>query len=219
MGRRASMAEPIRVLVVDDHEIVREGMRLLLSEEAELELVGQAATAKEALTQTETLQPEVVLMDLMLPDSSGIEVTRELRQRFPATQVIMLTGSFGDDLRVREALQAGAIGYLLKDVMRADLVAAIKRAASGKATLHPEAQEQLLQVAVEVRAAHLDLTDRELEVLCLIGKGNSNKKIATLLSLSEGTVKGYVSIILDKLGVADRTQAALYAVKHGLVSN
>jgi DNA-binding NarL/FixJ family response regulator len=212
------VTKPIRVLVVDDHEIVREGMRLLLSEETELELVGQAASAQEALAQTENLQPDVVLMDLMLPDGNGIEATKQLRKRLPQTQVIMLTGSFGDDLRVREALQAGAIGYLLKDVMRADLVAAIKRAASGKATLHPEAQEQLLQVAVDTRAPHLDLTDRELEVLRLIGGGNSNKKIATLLSLSEGTVKGYVSIILDKLGVADRTQAALYAVKHSLVS-
>ncbi len=209
----------IRVLVVDDHEIVREGMKLLLSEEADLELIGEAASAQEALKQAEILHPDVVLMDLMLPDSNGIEVTKQLKQRYPNTQVIILTGSFGDELRVREALQAGAIGYLLKDVLRSDLVAAIKRAASGKTTLHPEAQEQLMQVMVEEKAPHLDLTEREIDVLKLIGQGNSNKKIAVLLDLSEGTVKGYVSTILDKLGLADRTQAALYAVKHGLVAN
>ncbi len=207
----------IRILVVDDHEIVREGMKLLLGEEAELELVGQAGSAKEALAKAKTLQPDVILMDLMLPDSSGIEVTRQLKQSYPNMQIIMLTGSFGDELRVREALQAGAIGYLLKDVLKADLLSAIKRAAIGKATLHPEAQEQLMQVTLEDKAPHLNLTERELEVLRLIGSGNSNKKIATTLELSEGTVKGYVSIILDKLGVTDRTQAALYAVKHHLV--
>ena len=209
----------IRILVVDDHEIVREGMKLLLSEEADLELLGEAGTAKEALAQTETLHPDVVLMDLMLPDGNGIDVTKQLKQTYPNTQVIILTGSFGDELRVREALQAGAIGYLLKDVLKADLVAAIKRAAIGKTTLHPEAQEQLMQVMVEEKAPHLDLTEREIDVLKLIGQGNSNKKIAVLLDLSEGTVKGYVSTILDKLGLADRTQAALYAVKHGLVAN
>jgi DNA-binding NarL/FixJ family response regulator len=155
-------------------------------------------------------------MDLMLPDSSGIDVTRQLKQRHPDMKIIILTGSFGDELRVQEALQAGAIGYLLKDVLRADLIAAIKRAAAGKTTLHPEAQEQLMQSTLKEKAPHQDLTERELEVLCLIGKGNSNKKIASLLGLSEGTVKGYVSIILDKLSVADRTQAALYAVKHNL---
>jgi DNA-binding NarL/FixJ family response regulator len=209
----------IRILVVDDHEIVREGMSFLLSEESDLELIGQAASGKEALQQAELLQPDVVLMDLMLPDQSGIEVTKALRQRHPQTQVIMLTGSFGDELRVREALQAGAIGYLLKDVLRADLITAIKRAYSGKTTLHPEAQEQLMQMAVEDKALHHTLTERELEVLCSIGQGHSNKKIATLLNLSEGTVKGYVSIVLDKLELSDRTQAALYAVKHKLVAS
>lgn len=209
----------IRILVVDDHEVVREGMKLLLGDEVDLELVGQAASAKEALKQAVMLRPDVVLMDLMLPDSSGIDATRDVRQHCPETQVIMLTGSFSHELRVREALQAGAIGYLLKDVLKADLIAAIKRASLGKVTLHPEAQEQLLQITLEEKARHLDLTERELEVLKLIATGYSNKKIAQQLSLSEGTVKGYVSIILDKLSVADRTQAALYAVKHGLVSD
>jgi DNA-binding NarL/FixJ family response regulator len=209
----------IRILVVDDHEIVREGMTLLLGEELDLEIVGMAASAKEALKQTETLNPDVVLMDLMLPDQSGIDTTRQLKKHHPDTQVIMLTGSFGDELRVREALQAGAMGYLLKDVLRADLIAAIKRAAAGKTTLHPEAQEQLMHTTLEENALHHTLTERELEVLCSIGQGLSNKKIASLLNLSEGTVKGYVSIVLDKLELSDRTQAALYAVKHKLVSS
>jgi two-component system, NarL family, response regulator LiaR len=208
----------LRVLIVDDHEIVREGLTTLLEYEPGIEVIGEAADGAEALELTAALAPHVVLMDVALPKLDGIEATRQLRKAHPAVQVLLLTGNFGNDLRVREAIQAGAVGYLLKDILRADLVHAIKRAAEGKPTLHPEAQEQLMQEAVAVRLPHYALTDRELDVLRLIGQGMSNKKIAAALGLSEGTVKGYVSIVLSKLEVADRTQAALYAVKNGLVT-
>ena len=209
----------VSVLIVDDHEMVREGLRTLLEDETDISIVGEAANGAEALTLIDSLEPQVVLMDMALPGQDGIETTRQLRERWPTVQVIILTGNFGDDLRVREAVQAGAVGYLLKDILKADLVHAVKRAAEGKATLHPEAQEQLMQHAVAVPAPHTDLTGRELDVLKLVGQGLSNKKIASRLELSEGTVKGYVSIVLSKLNVADRTQAALYAVKHNLVKN
>ncbi len=210
------MPDEIRVLVVDDHEVVREGMRLLLGEADDIDLVGQAANSKEALREVARLKPDVVLMDLVLPDGNGIDLTRALKNQHPEVQIIMLTGSFGDELRVQEAMQAGAVGYLLKDILRADLILAIKRGAAGKVSLHPEAQEQLLKSTLQEQAPHAQLTSRELDVLKLIASGNSNKKIAQSLFLSEGTIKGYVSIILDKLGLADRTQAALYAHKHGL---
>lgn len=210
------MPNEIRVLVVDDHEVVREGMRLLLAEAHDIQLLGQAASFQEAKTEIARLKPDVVLMDLVLPDGNGIDLTRQLRELWPELKVIILTGSFGDDLRVHEALQAGAIAYLLKDILKADLFQAIRRAAEGKVSLHPEAQEQLLKQTLQESAPHASLTAREMDVLQLIAAGQSNKKIAQLLSLTEGTVKGYVSIVLAKLGVADRTQAALYAHKQGL---
>ena len=213
------MEKQIRVLVVDDHEVVREGMRLLLGEIAEIELVGLAASAAEALRQVDVLAPDVLLVDLVLPDKDGIMLTTEVRQKRPEIQVIILTGSFGDDLRVEEALRAGAIGYLLKDILKDELIHAIKRGAQGKVTLHPEAQEQLLKTTMKAPDLHSSLTPRELDVLKLIGSGLSNKKIAQKLELSEGTVKGYVSIVLDKLRLADRTQAALYAHKQGLAES
>lgn len=210
-------SRPARVLLVDDHEMVRFGLRTLLEDEPGLVVVGEASSGEQALAQAAALSPHVVLMDLALPDADGIATTRRLRASHPGTNVIILTGNFGDDLRVKEAVQAGAVGYLLKDILKADLVHAIRRAAESKPTLHPEAQEQLMKVTLEVPAAHAELTGRELSVLKLIGQGLSNKKIAARLELTEGTVKGYVSIILSKLGVSDRTQAALYAVKQGLV--
>lgn len=210
------MNKPIKVLVVDDHEIVREGLMTLLEDAPAVTVVAGAANGKEALELTTNLLPDVVLMDMALPDTTGIDATRAIREAHPAVQVIILTGNFGPELRVREAMQAGAVGYLLKDILKADLVHAIQRAAEGKTTLHPEAQEQLVQVAVAEPEAHSSLTGRELDVLKLIGQGMSNKKIASTLELTEGTVKGYVSIVLSKLNVSDRTQAALYAVKHKL---
>lgn len=207
----------IRVLIVDDHEIVREGLQILLSEEPGVEVVGTAKDGGDALALIKKHKPDVVLMDIAMPVMDGIETTRRVVSDFPATRVLILT-SYSDDLRVRDAIQAGATGYLLKDVLKADLLNAIRSAAEGKPALHPDAQQYLMRqmTGVDPRP-HSRLTTREFDILKLIASGKSNKEIALALSLTEGTVKGYVSAIFDKLGVADRTQAALYAVEHGLV--
>lgn len=212
------MSGPVRVLLADDHEVVREGLRTILAEATEEVLVvGEAATGEQAVRLADTLQPAVVLMDLMMPGMDGIEATRRLRERGLRTAVIILTSS-ADDARVREAVRAGAIGYLMKDVRKAQLIDAIRAAARGVPTLHPEAQRRLMREVAEPPAPSpfAALTPRELDVLRLIAQGESNKRIAGILTLSLGTVKGYVSAIFDKLGVGDRTQAALFAHKHGL---
>jgi DNA-binding NarL/FixJ family response regulator len=213
------MSAPIRVLIVDDHEIVREGLTTLLDEESEVELVGTAATGAEAVELATRLRPDVVLMDLLMPEMDGVEATRLIRTAVVPPQVVVLT-SYADDHHVREAIQAGAIGYLLKDVLKPDLLYAIRAAAAGAPTLHPVAQYHLMQqvTTTPVQSPFEGLTEREKDVLQLVGRGMSNKEIAAALHLTEGTVKGYVSAILNKLGVADRTQAALLAVKHGLVA-
>jgi two-component system, NarL family, response regulator LiaR len=209
--------QPIRVLIVDDHAIVREGLQTLLSEEAAVVIVGHAGNGREALAQAQALQPDVILMDLVMPELDGIEATRRIVQSVPGCRVLALT-SFAEDQQVQQALQAGAIGYLLKDILKPDLLRAIESAVHGKPTLHPEAQSALIRQATSRSAPlpHHELTGREREVLALIGRGQSNREIASTLFLTEGTVKGYVSQVLGKLGVADRTQAALYAVRHGL---
>ncbi|MDQ3701627.1 MAG: response regulator transcription factor [Chloroflexota bacterium] len=213
------MTEPIRVLIVDDHAIVREGLRTLLSDEPGLEVIGEAADGSQAVAAASAHQPDVILMDLLMPEVDGIEATRRVRQAGLPSQVIVLT-SFADDQRVRDALQAGAIGYLIKDVLRPELVQAIRAAAQGLPALHPTAQQLLLRhlTAPPTHQLTESLTERELEVLRLISQGLNNRQIAKSLHLTEGTVKGYVSIILGKLGVEDRTQAALFALKHGLAS-
>lgn len=200
----------IRVLIVDDHVIVREGVRAVLEDEG-FEVVGEAGSGDEAVERVKSLAPDVVLMDLVMPGLPAIEAIRRIRG---SCQVLVLT-TFVDDHQVSEAVEAGAIGYLLKDVLKSDLARAIREAALGRPWLHPEAQRSLMRRVVP--RPHESLTSRELEVLRLIGRGRSNKQIAAALHLSEGTVKGYTSVIFDKLGVSDRTQAALYAVKHGLV--
>lgn len=211
------MGKPIRVMIVDDHAIVREGLRTLLSEEDNIEVVGEARDGAESVQMAAQLRPDVILMDLVMPEIDGIQATEQIRKSVPSTQVLVLT-SFAEDHRVPNAIQAGAIGYLLKDVLKADLLHAIQAARQGEPTLHPEAQRQLMREVVTSAAPNLleTLTDREMDVLRLIARGQSNKEIATSLHLTEGTVKGYVSAILGKLQVADRTQAALYAVKHGV---
>ncbi|MGZ9225881.1 MAG: response regulator [Anaerolineales bacterium] len=214
---------PIRVLIVDDHEIVREGLQTLLSEEADFEVVGTAADGAAALALIEKINPDVVLMDLVMPGMDGIETTRHIVSRNPAVRVLVLT-TFADDQRVRTAIQAGAIGYLLKDVLRPDLLRALRDVAAGRPALHPEVQQYLMREVAgglsssqEKILPHASLTEREADILRLIAEGRSNKEIAAALYLTEGTIKGYVSTIFDKLGVEDRTQAALYAVKHKLV--
>ena len=212
------MTTPIRVLLVDDHAIVREGLETLLSEEPDVAVVGQAASGAEALAQAARLQPDVILMDLVMPGLDGIAATRRVPEVSAASRVLVLT-SYSDDGRVQEALRAGAAGYLLKDVLKPDLLRAIRATARGEAVLHPAAQRQLLrQLSAPPRAPHDDLTARERDVLRLLAAGRSNRQIAATLYLTEGTVKGYVSAILTKLDLADRTQAALYAVRHGLAT-
>lgn len=207
---------PIRVLIVDDHEIVREGLQILLAEEADFEVAGVAGDGTTALALVEQLNPDVILMDLVMPGLDGIETTQRILKSNPVARVLILT-TFADDQRVRDAIRAGAIGYLLKDVLKADLLRALRDTAAGRASLHPEAQQHLMRQVVEseVPLPHNSLTKREADILRLIADGRSNKEIAMALHLTEGTIKGYVSTIFDKLGVADRTQAALYAVKHG----
>lgn len=210
------MSVAIRVMIVDDHAIVREGLRTLLSEVPDMVVVEEAADGAEAVLLAATIQPDVILMDLVLPKLDGVEATRQVRAVSPASQVLVLT-SFADDRHVHNAIRAGATGYLLKDVLKADLLHAIRTAARGQPVLHPEAQRHLMQQITMPTQPGADLTERERDVLGLLGHGRSNREIADALHLTEGTVKGYVSTILSKLDVADRTQAALYAVKHGLV--
>jgi DNA-binding NarL/FixJ family response regulator len=214
--------KPIRVLVVDDHEIVREGLQTLLAEEPGFEVVGAAGDGAAAAAMAESQKPDVILMDLVMPGLDGIQSTRRILASNPDARVLVLT-TFAEDQRVRDAIQAGAIGYLLKDVLKADLVRALRDAVLGRPSLHPEVQQHLMRELVGKTSAsqeqappHLSLTAREIGILRLIAEGRSNKEIAAALFLTEGTIKGYVSTIFDKLGVEDRTQAALYAVKHGL---
>jgi len=210
-------SDRIRILIADDHEVVREGLRMFLAEEPEVLVVGEASNGLDAVDLALSLKPEVVIMDLVMPGIDGIEATRRIRAKAPGTQVLVLT-SFADNKQVREAVQAGAIGYVMKDVLRPDLLKAIRDASAGNPTLHPEAQRHLMRQITEPPESTPfdDLTEREMDVLRLVATGRSNKEIAAALGLTEGTVKGYVSAIFMKLDVADRTQAALLAVKHGL---
>jgi DNA-binding NarL/FixJ family response regulator len=206
-------------MLVDDHPVVREGLRTLLGQERDIECVAEAGSGEEAAQLAGDVQPDVVLMDLMMPGIGGLAAIKLVREASPGTQVVALT-SFSDEARVRAAIEAGAVGYLLKDVLKDSLVRAIRNARLGRPSLHPEAQRHLLQrVHKPDTRKHLEsLTPRERDILGLIGKGQSNRTIAQTLHLTEGTVKGHVSRVLDKLGVEDRTQAALVAVREGLVS-
>jgi DNA-binding NarL/FixJ family response regulator len=211
------MSAPIKVMIVDDHELVREGLRSVLVQEPTIEVVGEAANGELAVEAAWRLHPDVVLMDLQMPGLDGIEALTRIRAKTPEIQVVVLT-NFATDQKVRDAVAAGAIGYLLKDVLKSELLQAIRNAHEGRPSLHPEAQRHLMRRVTTPAPAPegSELTPRERSVLELIASGHSNKSIASVLNLSEGTVKGYVSAVLSKLGVDDRTQAALYAVKHGL---
>src|SRR5918911_1527362 len=207
---------PIRILITDDHGVVRQGLRMYLSLDPELEVVGEASNGEEALGMARELKPDVVLMDLLMPVMDGIEATRAIRHELPEVEVIALT-SVLEDASVSGAVRAGAIGYLLKNTEAEELGRAIKAAADGQVQLAPEAASRLMR---EVRAPENPeaLTERETEVLKLLALGKANKQIARELFVGEKTVKTHVSSILTKLGVQSRTQAALHAVRIGLVS-
>jgi two-component system, NarL family, response regulator LiaR len=200
----------IRVLVADDHAVVRQGLRTFLGLQEDIDVVGEAADGEEALALAERLAPDVVLIDLVMPGVDGIEALRRLRERVPAARAIVLS-SFVDDDKLFPAVRAGAAGYLLKDVQPQELVAAIRTVHGGGALLHPTVAARLME-----ELADDPLTPREREVLALIGRGLPNKQIARELGIAEKTVKAHVSAVLAKLGVSDRTQAALYAVREGL---
>jgi two-component system, NarL family, response regulator LiaR len=214
------MNQPITILIADDHEVVRQGIRAYLAAQPDLEVVGEASSGEEAVRLAGELVPDVALLDLIMPGMDGIEATRLLKKASPRTQVVVLT-SYHEDEHIFPALRAGAISYLLKDVKMEELVAAIRRAAQGEATLHPRVASRVIQEIHGARRENInpftELTDRELEVLRLIAKGLSNSEIAEKMVISENTVKGHVSNILSKLHLADRTQAAIYAWKEGIV--
>jgi NarL family two-component system response regulator LiaR len=205
----------VRVLIADDHGVVRQGLRMYLALDSDIEVVGEACDGLQAVTLAHDLQPEVVLMDLLMPEIDGIEATVRIREELPDIEVVALT-SVLEDSSVVGAIRAGAIGYLLKDTDADGLIRAIKAAASGQVQLSPQAAARLMR---EVRMPdHLqELTAREGDVLRLLAQGCTNKEIALRLDIGEKTVKTHVSNILSKLNVASRTQAALYAVHAGLV--
>jgi NarL family two-component system response regulator LiaR len=210
----------IRVLIVDDHEVVREGLRTFLELQEGLEVVGEAGDGEEAVKEARRLAPDVILMDLVMPKLDGVGAMQALRHRVPDARVIVLT-SFLEDDRLLPAIEAGAAGYLLKNVQPSELARAIRAAARGEAIIDPPAAARLVRALTKnstQRAAEPErLTRREQEVLELIAGGRSNKRIALELGISEKTVKTHVGHVLGKLGVSDRTQAALKAVRDGLL--
>ncbi|OIO95581.1 MAG: DNA-binding response regulator [Anaerolineae bacterium CG2_30_64_16] len=208
----------IRVLIVDDHAIVRKGICALLSEADGFEVVGEAGNGQEAVLAAQEIQPDVILMDLLMPGMDGIEATRQITNRQPKARILVLT-SFAADNKVFPAIKAGAAGYLLKDSSPEELVRAIRQVQRGEPSLHPTIARKLLQEIArpaEQQPAPEALTAREMEVLRLIAQGLSNQEIADRIAVSEPTVRAHVSRILGKLHLASRTQAALYAVREGL---
>ena len=214
------MSDPITVMIVDDHEMVRHGAAGYLEAQPDITVVAEAESGADAVRFAREYVPDVVLMDLVMPGIDGVEATRRVKDVSPRTQIIVLT-SYHQDEHIFPALQAGAISYLLKDLKAGELVEAIQRAARGEATLHPRVAARVVK---EFRAGEADktspysiLTEREMEVLQLIARGHTNSSIAKELVITVGTVKGHVSNILSKLHLADRTQAAVYAWREGIV--
>jgi len=214
------MPAPIRVLIVDDHEIVRKGIRALLMTKRDIQVIGEARDGTEAVNQARTLQPDVILMDLMMPNMNGIEATRQITAERPEAHVLVLT-SFAADEQVFPAIKAGALGYLLKDSGPLELVQAIRQVFHGEPSLDPSVARKVLSELSAPPQKPLTpdpLTGRELEILRLVAQGRSNKEIAANLVIAEETVHTHVSNILNKLHLASRTQAALYALKEGIAS-
>jgi NarL family two-component system response regulator LiaR len=207
---------PIRILLTDDHMVVRSGLSTVLAVYDDMEMVGQAGDGEEAIRLCEKLQPDVVLMDLLMPRMDGVTATRIIKERWPGIQVIALT-SFKEKEYVEGALKAGAGGYLLKNVSAEELVNAVRRAVAGQPSLSPEAAQVLIQRVNEPSPPGRDMTEREREILALMVEGLSNNEIAERLIVSPSTAKFHVSNILSKLGVASRTEAVALAVKHHLV--
>jgi len=214
------MAERITALIVDDHDVVRQGLRAYLEALPDIEVIAEAEDGEAAVRLAAQHIPDVALMDLVMPGMDGVEATRGVKNASPRTQVVVLT-SYHEDEHIFPALRAGAISYILKDVRMDDLARAVRRAARGEATLHPRIAARVVQELQAPGREELnpftELTDRELEVLKLIANGLANREIAERLIISENTVKGHVSNILSKLHLADRTQAAVYAWRQGVV--
>jgi NarL family two-component system response regulator LiaR len=212
------MTQAIRVMIVDDHNIVRRGLSLFLHGFDDLALVGEAATGQDALRICAAVQPHVVLVDRVLPDMDGIDLTRAIREQNPGVQVVMLTSSAGEEI-VQAALQAGAIGYMLKNISVEEMATTLRAAYAGKPSLAPEAAQALINLAVQPRSAIPDynLTERERAILDLMVKGLSNQEIADQIFVSRATVKAYVSTILSKLGVQNRIEAVRLALEQSLV--
>ena len=214
------MSTPITVLIVDDHEVVRQGLQAYLDALPDIDVVGEAASGAAAVSEARECIPDVVLMDLVMEGIDGVEATRMVKNASPRSQIVVLT-SYHQDEHIFPALQAGAISYILKDVKMEELADAVRRAAKGEATLHPRVAARVIQEIHGARSQTVnpftELTDREMEVLKLIANGLNNSRIAEQLVISENTVKGHVSNILSKLHLADRTQAAVYAWQQGIV--
>ncbi len=209
-----------RIVVVDDHEVVRLGLRSLLEHHAQFEVVGEASSAKEAMERVTRLRPDIVLMDIRLPGTSGIEACEEITTQFPDTRVVMLT-SYAEDEMLFSAIRAGASGYVLKQIGGEDLIKAIEAVSRGEASLDSAVTQRVFQevrraVKEEEASAFANLSQQERHVLLLVSEGKTNREIAKALFLGEGTVRNYVSSILSKLGVSNRAEAAAYAVEHNL---
>jgi NarL family two-component system response regulator LiaR len=207
----------IRVVIVDDHTVVRQGLRFMLEQRAEVEVVGEGSDGEQAIALAGELVPDVLLLDLLMPKLDGIAAVRAIKRLTPTTQIIILTSYYEDD-QIFNAIKAGALSYLLKDASAHDLVEAVSRAARGESMLHPLVAARLLQeIRHREHPPFQDLTPRELEVLTHLARGRSNQEIARALVISEPTVRTHIANILSKLQLADRTQAAIYALQHQVV--